>query len=426
MIDLEHELGLALREATDDLVADDALLWRLPRPGATHWRRGGLLLGAAAAAAAVVAASSLLTGAEGTHRTRPVIPGGDLADWGPPRGDLGGDPALAAKLLAEWNAPQGRGRDGAFPSDRTTQLRVLWAGTTAVGAAAFAVDDATGLVGAFGPGPRLIWRGTPQDAPGGVDKDGLVLSPDAEGRYVVVVPLDESATVRVSSHHDVEHPYDPRTFATLPLRDGSAQVDLGTTAQSRPRLVGDELVQVVDHGAVVVDSWVGASTAPLKDILTSFFSETDSWTFTGTAPASDDLHPMTADPGLAAWRTRHHLDPGQLVYSAEWGTDAESDLGPLHATMRWLPGQEAVLTLTAGDRVVHEAKMNGFGETVLERIPELHTTLAAGAKGNLVTAWAEHSPLHRFDPHRVITLLGTDTGSLTVHMSNGETAGISP
>ena len=422
-IDLEHELKLAMQEFTDDVLAPPDLLSRIGRP--RRWRGMPRLAVAVAATAAVATIAAVV--AVGTHTggggRLPVHPlstyklsklsaqqeqqaARDMTTvikrWGATRGDRAGDEQLMTRLRAEWAHPTQHPTNlGSFEPVQSPAgpVKILWAGTTPEGVAAYAVQPSNDRVadywyGIFLPGsdgqPRLAQRG---QLIGGFDlgeNDTHMMSftTGPAHRSVVVIPSDATDTVRIAfrTATDADGKYVPQ-WQDVAVQDGAAVAAVAAGGN-----VWGTVVEISHGGDVVADHM-------LDFISTHLLNE--------GPPQPANVLPMwcngcsigSSGPGygksmLTAWVVRH--GPAYLpVWISEWSVGGSlSDGANVLAMQVWTIGHPARTVVLLDDQkdsqveVLYDAETKPADRPVVAvRLPRSAGWIVGAGPDAVVTGW---------------------------------------
>ena len=451
-LDLEHELRLAMQEFTDDVLAPPDLLARLPRRRTRGFPRLAVLAAAAAAAltiaAVVVVGENTGGGGTGTavkplstykipkttaqqERKAGAQADAAIAHWGPTRGDRADDSRLMTQLRAEWAHPTQHPTNlGSFEPVVSPDgpVKILWAGTTPEGVAAYAVQHTKDPVAQYWYGiflpdgngsPRLAQRG---QFIGGVDfgeLDAHVFSFTTSPAHhsVVVLPTDPSDTVRVA-------------FSTVPdahgtlvpqWRDAAVQNDAAVALVPSGGSVWGAVVEVSHRGQVVAHHRLDfVSTHLLNEGASQPSNVLPMWCNGCSIGSSGPGYSLAM---LTAWMVRH--GPAYLpVWTSGWSVGGSlSDGRSVLAMQLWAIGQPAHTVVLLDDeqnsqiQVLYDAVTKPADRPVVAvRLPNTGWLVGAGPD-SVVTGWrtSPGSSWHAVASKKDL-LVHTSAGSIQLRM----------
>ena len=462
-VDVERELKIAMEEFTSDVLAPPDLLSRLPRRRRRQFPRIAVMT-AAVAAALVVAGVVVVgeqTGGEGgppvtplsTYKMTKTLAAHEqqaktemarvIQQWGPTRGDRAGDEQLMTRLRAEWAHPSQHPTNlGSFEpvQSPTGPVKILWAGTTPEGPAAYAVQPTKDPVsdywyGIFLPGsdgqPQLAQRGqlTAGFDIGEFDSHVMSFTTGPAHKSVVVIPTDASDSVRISfsTSTDAQGRYVPQ-WQDVAMHDGAAIAPVASGGN-----VYGTVVEVSHGGTVVADHM-------LDFISTHLLNE--------GPPKPSNALPMwcngcaigTYGPGygkamLTAWLVRH--GPAYLpVWVGDWSVGGSLRSGvSVFATQLWAIGHPARTVVLIDDQNAGQVDVLYDAETkpadrplVAVRLPQGAGWLVGAGPDAVVTGWrtSADAPWHAVASKKAL-LVHTDAPSIQLRLVvNGEERVVTP
>lgn len=456
-LDLENELRLAMHEFADEVQAPPDLLARLPRRRTRGLPR--VAVAAAAAAAVTVVAGVLYVsdhtgGSDGGTTARPlstyhvdrnVAQQDQLAaremtraieHWGPTRGDRADDQQLMTRLRAEWAHPTQHPADlGSFGPVQSPDgpVKILWAGTTPDGVAAYAVQHTKDPVadywfGIFLPGsdgqPYLADRSQLMAGAdlGEFDVHLMSFTTSTAHHAVVVIPTDAQDGVRVA-FRTVAGPQGKLSpqWQDVPVRDGAAVASVTPGGN-----VWGSVVEVTHAGRVVADH-------SLDFVATHLINE--------GPPQPANLLPMwcngcsigTSGPGygkamLTAWLVRHGPDYLR-AYTSMWSVGGSLPDGTSVLAMQlWVVGHPARTVVLLDDQqksqvdVLYDAETKPADRPVVAvRLPSGNGWLVGAGPNAVITGWraAGGSGWHP-TANKTYLLVPTDATSIELRLrTNG-------
>lgn len=428
-IDVERELRLAMQDLTADLHASPDLLDRVrPKP---RRRVPSLRVATAMATAAAVVVAGAVVGTHVGGGNNTVSVAATFADWGPARGDLAHDPATLQAIDAEWAHPTGREADiaGFDPVHGDRPLQLLWAGQTADGPAAYAVQHTTDprtpwVYGVFIPDSdrtlKLYYRMTldPTD-PGAAWQPhpwGFSFASSRTPHSVVVLPADPRDPIEISFRHTTGA--DGRVapqWADVQAVDGAAVIDIPAGGS-----VWDTVVRI------------GADDRPLFAGGVSLIPSTDGappprnafglWCNGCNVGSGGDL-----GEGERAWKawTERHAPSWYPTYEATWTVGVYLDGGgEVLARQLWLPGEPAhtVVGVTrrggAFKEIVVDEQTDPLRRPVVAvRVPPANGWLVGAGPDAVVTGWRTDGGAWHAVPSKKALLVPTTATSIELRMT---------
>ena len=421
-LDLERELKLAMDEFTADVLAPPDLLSRLRRPRRRQFPRFAMAA-AAAAAAATIAGVVVVAGQTAGEGGPPVTPLSTykpsksyaaqeaqaktemtrvIQQWGPTRGDRADDKALMNRLRAEWDHPSQHPTNlGSFEAvnSPTGPVRILWAGTTPEGVAAYAVQPTKDPVtdywyGIFLPGsdgqPQLAQRGQLEAGfdISEVDPHVMSFTTGPAHKSIVVIPSDATDGVRVSfsTSTDAKGRYVPQ-WQDVAVHDGAAVAPLAADGN-----VYGTVVEVSHDGTAVADHM-------LDFISTHLLNEGPPKPANALGLWCNGCSIGTYGPGygkamLTAWLMRH--GPAYLpVWVGDWSVGGSLRSGVnVMSTQLWVTGHRARTVVLIDDQqrgqvdVVYDAETNPADRPLVAvRLPDGAGWLVGAGPDAVVTGW---------------------------------------
>ena len=451
-IDIERELKIAMDEFTADVLAPPDLLSRLPRRRQRQFPRLAIVTAAAAAALTVVGVAlvGVQTGGDGGPPVAPLStykPSKTFAaqeqqakaemtrvieHWGPTRGDRAGDQQLMKRLRAEWAHPSQHPTNlGSFEPviSPTGPVKILWAGTTPEGVAAYAVQPTKDPVtdywyGIFLPGsdgqPQLAQRGqlTAGFDIGEFDTHVVSFTTGPAHKSIVVIPSDASDSVRVSfsTSTDAKGRYVPQ-WQDLAVHDGAAVAPVTVGGN-----VYATVVEVLHDGSVAADHMLDfISTHLLNEGPPKPANALPMWC---NGCSIGQYGPGYGKTMLTAWLVRH--GPTYLpVWVGDWsvGGSLRSGVSVL-ATQLWTTGHPARTVVLVDDQnrgqvdVIYDAETKPTDRPlVATRLPQGAGWIVGAGPDAVVTGWrtSADGAWHAVASKKAL-LVHTDTAAIQLRM----------
>lgn len=297
-----------------------------------------------------------------------------------------------------------------------------------------ALGETDAVVGVFMPGlggaPRLVQRlndiaadGSPHH--GDPDPDGFLFSPDGKGRYLVVIPADPAAVVKVSARHTLLGARVKRTFTVIGARNGMATLDFGAK-----HVPGDEVVEVIRHGRSVVHSFISATLAPEPRSPANVVGD---WGVNGLFLGGSRLDGFRDDEDITPWLRKIGADPAQPVTTGPSGVPiaATPEGGRVWAEQVWLPGDAAHTLVTqegpgSGGRpfdqpVIVSDRIVPAGQNPLFAVRLRHRQgwFVGSGPARRLTGWREMDGQWHLLEHVPVALVASMSKTLQLRLSDG-------